>query len=137
MTVKSPLAPRTILLIEDDRDICAAVVEVLADEGFETVTVANGVEGLKRLRSSHPRPFLIVLDLMLPIMDAWEFRAAQKSDATMADIPVVIFSANPKIAQHADELGAEAIIRKPPNLEELLEIVTRFADRFGDGSAVA
>jgi CheY-like chemotaxis protein len=117
----------TILLIEDDHDICEVVVDVLADEGFTTVAVSNGAEGLKRLRSSEARPFLIVLDLMLPVMDAWQFRSAQTKDAAIADIPVVIFSANPKIAQHADALGAAAILRKPPNLDELLEIVARFA----------
>jgi CheY-like chemotaxis protein len=117
-----------ILLIEDDRDICEVVVDVLADEGFQTIAVANGAEGLKRLRSPEARPFLIVLDLMLPVMDAWQFRAAQQSDAALAAIPVVIFSANPKIAEHADTLGAAAILRKPPNLEELLKIVSRFAE---------
>ena len=135
MTAPSPFpAPQTVLLIEDDRDICAAVIEILADEGFQTVAVANGAEGLERLRSSAPRPFLIVLDLMLPVMDAWEFVAAQRSDAAIASIPVAIFSANPKIAKHADQLGAAAIIRKPPSLDELVEIVTRFA---AGGSAVA
>lgn len=134
MTSTGHLPPQTILLIEDDRDICSAVVDLLADEGFETIAVANGAEGLKRLRSSNARPFLIVLDLMLPIMDAWEFRSAQTSDAAIADIPVAIFSANPRIAKHANELGAAAIIRKPPHLDELLEIVTRFA---AGGSAIA
>jgi CheY-like chemotaxis protein len=120
-------ATRTVLLIEDDRDICEIVEQVLADEGYETIAVSNGVEGLQRLRSSAQRPFLIVLDLMLPVMDAWQFRAEQTSDARLADIPVVIFSANPKLAQHADALGAAAVIRKPPNLDDLLRIVGRFS----------
>jgi CheY-like chemotaxis protein len=118
---------RTIMLIEDDRDICEIVEQVLADEGYETIAVPNGVEGLKRLRSPAARPFLIVLDLMLPVMDAWQFRAEQTSDANLAAIPVVIFSANPKVGQHAEALGAAAVIRKPPNLEELLSIVGRFS----------
>src|SRR5882672_4862392 len=83
-TTSPPILP-PILLIEDDRDICEVVVDVLADEGFETVAVANGAEGLKRLRSPAARPFLIVLDLMLPVMDAWQFRSAQQSDASIAD----------------------------------------------------
>jgi CheY-like chemotaxis protein len=120
---------RTILLIEDDRDICEIVAQVLADEGYETIAVSNGVEGLLRLRSSAPPPFLIVLDLMLPLMDAWQFRAEQARDARLADIPVVIFSANPKVGQHADTLGAAAVIRKPPNLDELLSTVARFSPR--------
>jgi CheY-like chemotaxis protein len=117
---------RTILLIEDDRDICEIVAQVLEEEGYQAVTVPNGAEGLRRLRSTAVRPFLIVLDLMLPVMDAWQFRSEQAGDAQIADIPVVIFSANPKIAQHAGSLGAAAMIRKPPNLEEFLDVVSRF-----------
>jgi CheY-like chemotaxis protein len=117
---------KTILLIEDDRDICEIVTQVLDEEGYRTVAVSNGAEGLRQLRTQGTRPFLIVLDLMLPVMDAWQFRSEQAEDAQIADIPVVIFSANPKIAQHAGSLGAAAMIRKPPNLDELLDIVSRF-----------
>jgi two-component system chemotaxis response regulator CheY len=119
--------PRTVLLIEDDGDIREIVAQVLADEGYETIAVPNGVEGLKRLRASAQRPFLIMLDLMLPIMDAWQFRAEQTSDARLAEIPIVIFSANPKIAQHADALGASGVVRKPPDLDDLLRVVSRFS----------
>jgi CheY-like chemotaxis protein len=117
---------RTILLVEDDRDICEIVEQVLADEGYETVAVSNGAEGLARLRSPAPRPFVILLDLMLPVMDAWQFRAEQTRDAGLADIPVIIFSANPKLGTHADALGAAAVIRKPPDLDELLRTLARF-----------
>ncbi|HVR03850.1 MAG TPA: response regulator [Polyangia bacterium] len=129
MNSQDELTPqnRTILLIEDDRDICEIVQQVLADEGYETIAVSNGAEGLERLRSSAPHPFVIVLDLMLPVMDAWQFRAEQAGDALLAKIPVVIFSANPKVGQHADALGAAAVLRKPPNLDELLSVVSRFA----------
>ena len=117
---------RTILLVEDDRDICEIVEQVLAEENYETIAVANGAEGLAHLRSPAPRPFVIMLDLMLPVMDAWQFRAEQMRDAAIADIPVVIFSANPKLGTHADALGAAAVIRKPPDLEELLRTLARF-----------
>jgi CheY-like chemotaxis protein len=128
MNSQADLSPpnRTILLIEDDRDICEIVQQVLADEGYETIAVSNGAEALARLRAA-PHPFVIVLDLMLPVMDAWQFRAEQAGDALLAKIPVVIFSANPKVGQHADALGAAAVLRKPPNLDELLSVVSRFA----------
>jgi CheY-like chemotaxis protein len=122
-------ASRIILLVEDDHDICEIVEQVLADEGYETITVSNGAEGLAHLRSGAPRPFVIMLDLMLPVMDAWQFRAEQTRDAALADIPVVIFSANPKLGKHADALGAAAVIRKPPDLDELLAVLGRFAPR--------
>jgi CheY-like chemotaxis protein len=120
---------RNILLVEDDRDICEIVEQVLAEEGYTTVAVSNGAEGLAHLRSSAPRPFVIMLDLMLPVMDAWQFRAEQMRDAGLSDIPVVIFSANPKVTKHADALGAAAVIRKPPDLDELLGILDRLAPR--------
>jgi CheY-like chemotaxis protein len=122
----TPSARRTLLLVEDDRDICEIVEQVLAEEGYETVIVSNGAAALQHLRSSAPRPFVIMLDLMLPVMDAWQFRAEQTKDASLAAIPVVIFSANPKVGQHADSLGAAAVIRKPPSLDELLNVVGRF-----------
>src|SRR3954454_2240391 len=117
MDLETPPPPnRTVLLIEDDHDICEIVEQVLAEEGYVAVAVPNGAEGLARLRSSEPRPFIIMLDLMLPVMDAWQFRAEQMRAPELADIPVVIFSANPKVRRHADSLGAAAVIRKPPNL---------------------
>jgi CheY-like chemotaxis protein len=122
---------RTILLIEDDRDICDIVGQVLEDEGYVTVAVSNGAEGLARLRSPAPRPFVILLDLMLPVMDAWQFRAEQVGDTSLAEIPVVIFSANPRLTSHADALGAAAVIRKPPDLDELLRTLARFAPSGG------
>jgi len=103
-----PLRP-TILLIEDDRDICEIVEQILVEEGYAVVTACNGAEGLAHLRSGAPPPFVIVLDLMLPVMDAWQFRAEQTSDPLIARIPVVIFSANPKVGQHAESLGAAAL----------------------------
>jgi DNA-binding response OmpR family regulator len=118
---------RTILLIEDDRDICEIVQLVLSEEGYDTISVPNGAEGLRLLRAETKRPFVIMLDLMLPVMDAWQFRSEQLRDAALAQIPVVIFSANPKVWRHADMLGAAAVIRKPPNLNEILDVVSRFA----------
>jgi CheY-like chemotaxis protein len=120
---------RTILLVEDDRDICEIVTQVLSDEDYETIAVSNGAEGLAHLRGAAPRPFVILLDLMLPVMDAWQFRAEQMRDPSLADIPVVIFSANPKLGTHADALGAAAVIRKPPDLDELLRTLARFVPR--------
>src|SRR5258708_16620281 len=120
------LPNRTILLSEDDRDICEMVQQVLADEGYETIAVSNGAEALARLRSSAPHPFVIVLDLMLPVMDAWQFRAEQAGDALLANIPVVIFSANPKVGQHADALGPAADIPRPPSLAHPLSFANPF-----------
>jgi CheY-like chemotaxis protein len=70
---------RTLLLVEDDADIREALSGLLAMEGFLVIGLPNGREALDWLRKS-PRPELILLDLMMPVMDGWQFRVAQKED---------------------------------------------------------
>src|SRR5579862_4602951 len=65
-----------ILIVDDDPDIRDSLKEVLEDEGYEVNGVANGREALDYLRKS-PRPCVILLDLMMPVMDGWQFRREQ------------------------------------------------------------
>src|SRR4051812_14163920 len=77
----APPAPRArppgLLVIEDDTDHREVVRDVLEEEGYQVDTAAHGRAGLARL-SSGPPPDLILLDLMMPVMDGWEFMAALK-----------------------------------------------------------
>src|SRR5438552_12038391 len=83
---------RRILLAEDDDDISESVRGVLEDAGYAVETCRNGQEALKRLREDPAD--LVVLDLMMPVLDGWEFRAAQRADRSIAEIPVVVISAD-------------------------------------------
>src|SRR5262245_34872901 len=94
-----------VLIVDDDYDIRATLHEILSDEGYDVASSANGFEALQALRSG-TAPCLILLDLMMPVMDGWQFRAQQLSDPTLASIPVVVLSADAGVAQKSRALNA-------------------------------
>ncbi len=112
-----------ILLVEDDPDISEAMAGCLTDCGYRVATAANGQVALETLRSNAELPRLILLDLMMPVMDGWEFRAAQRADPALAGVPVVLLSASMKVREAAAELGIARWLRKPIALEALLAAV--------------
>ncbi len=118
-----------ILLVEDDRSIRVAMQGILEDEGYAVTAADNGRQALERLRST-AAPDLIVLDLRMPVMDGWEFRAAQKDDPKLAQIPVLAISADG--SAKAAAIDAEAYLRKPLDTDALLNAIGRIlgeADR--------
>ena len=84
---------KSILVVDDDADIRHSLTEILVDEGYAALTAGNGSEALSLIRANHP-PSLIVLDLMMPIMDGYEFLAEQQRDGELAHIPVVVVTAD-------------------------------------------
>jgi CheY-like chemotaxis protein len=112
--------PCPILVVEDDPELRDMMATLLAVEGYEPTTAANGREALEQLRAGFA-PHVILLDLMMPIMNGWEFRAEQQRDPQLAGIPVVIVTA--LAVNHRQPLGAEAILTKPLDFERLLAVV--------------
>ncbi len=108
-----------ILLVDDDRDVIDALRLVLSEEGYEVATASNGYEALLYLKSHSPPPSLILLDVMMPIMDGYEFRIEQQRDPSIARIPVVVVTAG-AIGERVAEMGVTALLRKPFDLERLL-----------------
>lgn len=108
-----------ILVVDDDADIRDALAEYLEDEGYTVERASNGQEALGRLRGS-TRPCVILLDLMMPVMDGFQFRAEQQQDAQLASIPVIVISAGSDCENAAQILGAHACVKKPLALNRLL-----------------
>jgi CheY-like chemotaxis protein len=115
---------KSILVVEDDAATRDAVALVLEDEGYAVTGVANGQEALLHLRRTPP-PNLILLDLMMPVMNGWEFRKQQTRDPALQAIPVVVISADRAVPQKAAALGAKDYLMKPIDLDKLLEAVQR------------
>lgn len=115
-----------VLAIEDDEDIRYVITETLADEGYEVRAVGDGHAALAILAGW--RPDVILLDLLLPDLDARAFRAAQGAGGLGADVPLVVVSASRDAADLAAELGAVAALAKPFDVEDLLATVARAAD---------
>ena len=82
-----------MLLVDDDFGILDGVSDFLESEGFAVVPASNGIDALNQLRSGL-RIDVIVLDVMMPMMDGWDFRAEQLADPSLRDIPVVVISAS-------------------------------------------
>jgi CheY-like chemotaxis protein len=113
-----------ILLIEDDADLAEVVAEVLLMEGYQLSHASDGKAALELLATSE-LPDLILLDLMMPNMNGWDFRDAQLRDARLAKIPVVVLSAT---GERSRPIDAVLVLRKPVTLKELLSAVKRFSN---------
>jgi CheY-like chemotaxis protein len=115
---------KTILIVEDDAGTREALSMILSAQGFTVVGAANGQEALGLLRGD-VRPDLILLDLMMPIMDGWQFRREQVKDPALALIPVVVLSADGNVRQKAASLHSADYLQKPVDPENLLEVIRR------------
>jgi CheY-like chemotaxis protein len=118
----SPTAP--VLIVDDDPAIRAVPAETLIDEGYRTLTGPYGAAALAALQDASP-PCLIVLDLMMPVMDGFAFRAVQRRTPHLAPIPVVVLSAFPATVETAAELDVAAYLSKPVPLDQLVATVAR------------
>jgi CheY-like chemotaxis protein len=112
-----------VLIVEDDAGLREMMAQLLTLEGFRAETVANGRDALEYLQRGD-RPEIILLDLMMPIMDGWEFRRRQRADPAVADVPVVVLSALD--ATRATDLDETAFLKKPLDFERLLQLVRRY-----------
>ncbi|HVH46973.1 MAG TPA: response regulator [Labilithrix sp.] len=117
---------RSVLLVDDDADIREAAAFVLEDAGYHVVSAANGKEALSALERGL-RPSVIVLDLMMPVMNGWEFHDNVRHNADLASIPMVVVTGDPMATQRADKLEVAAYLRKPFDASALLDLVGRIA----------
>lgn len=120
---------RGVLVVDDDTDIRETIEEVLADNDFPAIGAENGAVALERLRSDVEPPCVILLDMMMPVMDGGTFRLAQQNDPTLSDIPVVVLTAHASGERSARELHVAGFLRKPVDLQTLLDVIRRYCER--------
>jgi CheY-like chemotaxis protein len=118
------LVGQPVLIVEDDEDIRECLTNVLQDEGFETLTARNGQEALEILRREGTSPVVILLDLMMPVMNGWEFRQRLDVDDSIAHAPIIVMSA----LAPDDGLHSDAWLQKPLAVEQLLSTIARVAN---------
>jgi CheY-like chemotaxis protein len=112
-----------VLVVDDDASFRSALREYLETEGYSVSEAANGLAALGRLRDGL-RPSVIVFDLMMPVMDGWDFRDWQLNDPDLRNIPVVLvtaagFSRNSLRTQ----FGAIEVVGKPFLPSEILTAI--------------
>jgi CheY-like chemotaxis protein len=127
MTARLSAAPNVstsapVLVVEDAADIRESIRELLEMDDYTVYTAANGALGLDLLDRT-PRPCLVLLDLMMPVMDGFEFLIAlnERPDAHLYS--VVLVSANQNIEAAASLPNVVGFLRKPFDLDELVSVV--------------
>ncbi|HZH44106.1 MAG TPA: response regulator [Lysobacter sp.] len=125
------MSRRSVLVVEDNREFRETLKDLFELQGYQVHTAENGEDGLRCL-DMIPTPCLIVLDLMMPVMDGWEFLDAlrQHPDPATRAIPVVVVSGVADTFDLADlrSLYDCNVIRKPPELDALFAIARRSCD---------
>jgi len=116
---------RPIFVVEDDTDLRETLGEVLVEEGHRARLFPNGRVALDFLRGGE-RPKLILLDLVMPEMNGWQFREEQLKDVALRDIPVVVMTASAGCFE-AGPVAAAEVLHKPVGLGEILRAVQRNA----------
>jgi CheY-like chemotaxis protein len=117
-----------VLVIDDEPDVQRLTQTLLAVNGYHVVVARHGKEGIKLLQDHCPD--LIVLDLNMPVMDGWQFRAEQRHlPPRLAAVPVVLVSGDDDVPDHAAALQVEVVLKKPFEAEKLLDAVRRALGR--------
>ncbi len=116
-----------ILLVEDEDEVREVIETVLRSEGYDVTPVRHGREALDVLRRGL-RPCIIILDLMMPVMDGWQFRAEQLRDSELLKIPTVVYSAIGGIDEAVESLNVAGGFQKG-DFAEMLRFVAQFCPR--------
>jgi CheY-like chemotaxis protein len=114
-----------VLVAEDDTSTRASLVEFLTSNGHEAAGVRNGAELLRRI-SEKPRPDLIILDLVMPVVSGWEVLAVREANPAFLLIPVIVISGE---VQAPPEIGPTAFLPKPVRLERLRVVINEILEQ--------
>jgi CheY-like chemotaxis protein len=112
-----------ILVVEDNDDVREMMAVMLELEGHEVATAVDGRDALDKLHAGS-KPCLILLDLMMPVMNGWEFRTALNRDPDLRDVPVVVVSA--ATGDMMKQTNAAAYLPKPLDMDQLRDVVCDF-----------
>lgn len=119
-------SPATVLLVEDDRDVRAALSAVLADEGYEVLAAPNGYDALASIEQH--RLDVIILDWMMPVIDGADFVRALRSEYHITT-PVLVITAGRVSREEALAAGADDYLQKPFDIHDLLARIHALAAR--------
>ena len=118
-------AQAPVLVVEDDLDIRETCRQILELEGYDVLTAANGQQAFEILRSCQVRPALILLDMMMPVMNGWEFLKSRCADPGASTIPVVVVTAAGQMGNF-EASTVQGFLKKPIELDTLLDTVKKF-----------
>jgi CheY-like chemotaxis protein len=121
----NPAPHDVVFVVEDDPDTREALAEFVQALGHVVVAVENGKEALDLLRSKRFEPCVILLDIMMPVMNGWEFLAERRADRRLSAIPVVVISADPTAQARGTGPDVAEFLKKPIEIGVLSETLAR------------
>jgi len=124
---QADLRPADVVIVDDDKDTRDTLASVLESSGYRVYTATTGRQALDILASMPVLPRLVLLDLLMPGMSGDDVVREMKRTPPLADVPVVLFSGVSDLSQRSAQLTVEGWMRKPGNLDDLLDLVERFA----------
>lgn len=122
-TSLDPGNSRTVLIVEDEESIRQVLQMMLELENFHVLVAANGREAITQLAESATAPDLILLDLMMPVMNGWEFVDAIRKDGKFSSIPIIVVTA---FRDKAETIKADDIIFKPIDFDVLVQTIQKY-----------
>ena len=114
-----------VLVVDDDHAVRSIVAETLRGEGYQVDEANNGAAALEQLQAVEPD--VILLDIVMPVVDGYEFLERLRQERDIASIPIVLVSATHALPDAAHELGVRAVLTKPFDMGMLVAIVDRLA----------
>jgi len=114
-----------VLVVEDDPDLLALVEMILADAGYAVTLACDGLQALARVEERMPG--VILLDMRMPVMNGWEFAREYRARYGHA-APIVVVTAAEDARARAQEIGADAWLEKPFDVDDVVRMVARFVD---------
>ena len=117
---------KRILIVDDEKDFIDPLSERLEAKGFDIIKAYTGKEGLEKAYVE--KPDLIILDIMMPEMDGYDVCRKLKIDENYKKIPIIMLTAKfqPNDVEFAKEMGANAYLTKPLEMDVLLNMVNGF-----------
>ena len=117
---------KKILVVDDEQEVAALLINYLKEQGFVVETAADGHAGLEKAREI--KPDVVILDVMLPKMNGYEVCRLLKYDNSFANIRIIMCTSRSeeKDLQTGHDVGADAYIPKPYKLDEILATINKF-----------
>ncbi len=113
------MASKRVLVVDDEAAIREVLQQVLEIEGYSVQCAVNGSDGLSRLRNM-PKPCAILLDLMMPIMNGWQFMESLGQDISLKGVPVIVITA---FTDRTQPIQASKVLKKPIDVDYLLDTI--------------
>jgi CheY-like chemotaxis protein len=115
---------KKILVVEDDEYIRDSMQELLEDEGYKVELAENGEDGINLLQKEKQKPDAILLDLMMPVKDGYQFLTEKQNDPQLNNIPVVVMSAYGNMRMAETQKGVNAYLKKPLDVDIVLQTLS-------------